>query len=86
MPRDIEQEDPKVLKDFKNTFAGTNNKRVLKRILFEAGMINAETTPEDLPLKNFGVWLLQMIGGNNVDMAVDRMINAMHETPLIGEK
>ena len=81
----IEAEDPKVLKDFKNVFAGENGQRVLKRILWECKYTDANTRPEDLPLKNFSTWLMQMLGGNQIELAVDQMVSAIHKTPLKGE-
>lgn len=85
MHTEVNMEDQKVLKDFKNVFATPNGMRVLQRILWEAGYYSASTAPEDLPLKNFSVWLMQMVGGNNIEAAVNAIIKAAHQTPLKGE-
>lgn len=74
-----------LMRQYRNVFSNTEAKHVLSHILFELGTFIdiPDMTPEDAALKNYGVRLLNILGGGEIKInAISALVDGLKRNPL----
>lgn len=72
-----------LMQQYRNVFSQREAVYVLTHMLIDLGFFDENTTQENLPLKNYGMRLLGILGGGNISSgAVTALLNSLKIQPL----